>query len=306
MNIKNEFQFKLKRNFEIKYFNRSNTMIREIKITALVILLFLLPFLINGCLIDSVDQSSTVEQGGTFSTTITISDKTADSNPHQGAVDLLVPDDWTFQSGTYSFTGGTGNMIIDTSTIPVYGNVDSAIPPPANMKWLKLLSDKAYSNPANVIYEVDLKLNVGQKTGIYPIGYLTTKNSQDLLVFNPHNYDNDSAWTDTSMNHMVTVNPATAVEESHSGVPDNFMLSQNYPNPFNPATEIKYALKKRSFVSLKVYSVSGVLVKNLVNEVKDAGYYEVKFSGLNLASGIYFYKLTADQFTAVRKMILIK
>ena len=281
-------------------------MNQKFKIMFIAAVSILLPALINGCLIEDVTQSTSVNQGDTFKTTLTISDKTADSNPHQGAVDVLVPDDWTFQSGTYTFSGGSGSMIVDTSTIPAYGNVDSVLPPPANMKWLKLLSDKAYTNPANVIYEVDLKLNVGQRTGAFPIGYLTTKNSADLLVLNPHDYDNDSAWTDTSMNHPVTVNQVLSVGESNTGIPDDFILSQNYPNPFNPTTEINFGLKERSFVILNVYSVSGVLVKELVNEVKNAGYYSVKFSGLNLASGVYFCKLTADQFTAVRKMVLMK
>ncbi len=281
-------------------------MIQKYKNMFLVILSFLLPALISGCLIESVDQSTTVNQGDTFSSTITISDKTADSNPHQGAVDVLVPDDWTFQSGTYAFSGGNGNMIVDTSTIPVYGNVDSALPPPTNMKWLKLLSDNAYTNPANVIYEVDLKLNVGQKTGTFMIGYLTTKNTQDLLVLNPHDYDNDSAWTDTSMNHMVTVNQVQGIKDNNSGIPDNFVLSQNYPNPFNPTTEIEYGLKERTHVSLNLYSVNGTLIKRLVDGVKGAGYYSVRISGADLASGIYFYKLTTDQFTVVKKMVLLK
>lgn len=299
-------QNKPDRILDIKFFNRSKVMDQKFKMILAAIVYLILPVFISGCLIESVDQPATVNQGDTFQSTITISDKTADSNPHQGAVDVLVPDDWTLQSGTYTFTGGSGSMIIDTSTIPVYGNVDSAIPPPANMKWLKLLSDKAYPNPANVVYEVVLKLNVGQKTGTFPIGYLTTKNSQDLLVFNPHDYDNDSAWTDTSMNHMVTVNKVLGIEEWNNGIPDKFILSQNYPNPFNPETEINYGLKQSSPVSLNVYSVSGTLVKRLVDEVKNAGYYSVKFSGLDLPSGVYFYKLTTNQFSAVRKMVLLK
>ena len=221
-------------------------MTKILKLSSIIVLTFLISIIINGCLIEDVSQSSSVNTGDTFSTTLTISDKTADSNPHQGAVDVLVPDDWTFTSGTYDFSGGNGNMIVDTATVPVYGNVDSALPPPTNMKWVFLLSDNAYGNAANEIYEVKLNFKVGQKTGDFPIGYLTTKNSQDLLVINPHDYDNDSAWTDTSMNHMVTINGATGIEDGQStSAPTEYALSQNYPNPFNPETDIKYALKEK-------------------------------------------------------------
>lgn len=282
-------------------------MLNKFKLTIIIMFAFTLPILINGCLIEDVSQSSTVNINDTFSTTLTISDKTADTNPHEGAVDVLVPDDWTFDSGTYDFSGGSGNMIIDTSSVPVYGNVDSVLPPPTNMKWIFLLSDSAYTNASGVIYEVKLNFKVGQKTGDFPIGYLTTKNTADLLVLNPHNYDNDSAWTDTSMNHMVTVNDPTAVQnEKDNSTPTQFALKQNYPNPFNPETQINYALKNRSFVSLKVYNMSGQLIKDLVNRVQSAGYYHVRFSGLTLPSGVYLYQLTTNNFTAVKKMILLK
>jgi flagellar hook assembly protein FlgD len=86
----------------------------------------------------------------------------------------------------------------------------------------------------------------------------------------------------------------------------SFKLEQNYPNPFNPKTTIKYEIPKSGFVTLQVYDVLGRLVKTLINEKQNAGTYEVEFDGTNLASGVYFYKLTADDFKAVKKMILLK
>ena len=198
-------------------------------------------------------------------------------------------------------------MIIDTALVPAYGNVDSAIPPPAKMKWLRLLSDNEYSNPANVIYQVELKLNVGQKTGDFPIGYLTTKNSQDLLVFNTKDVDNDGAWTDTSMNHMVTVNPATGIEETRlNGYPSEYALSQNYPNPFNPSTTINYSIVKEGNVNIAVYNSIGKEVEVLIDSYKGAGNYSINFSSTDLSSGIYYYKITTNEFTQVRKMVLLK
>lgn len=84
------------------------------------------------------------------------------------------------------------------------------------------------------------------------------------------------------------------------------VLNQNYPNPFNPTTNIQFGIPQQSYVSLKVYDMSGKLVAELVNEVKDKGYYTVKFEGANLSSGFYIYKLSAGDFTSIKKMSLIK
>lgn len=268
--------------------------------------LFFLVTMVNGCLISEVNQPSDVNAGATFSTTIIITDSTADTNPHEGLVAILVPDDWTYNSGTYDFAGGTGSMVVDTSSDPVYGDVDTLLPPPSGMKWIRLLSDSDYVNNANEIYEVSMEFQVGQTTGTFPIGYLTTKNASGLFLLNTTDEDNSSAWTDTSMNHMVNVNPATSVEEILSGIPDKFNLAQNYPNPFNPETSIRYSVAKTSNVSLKVYDVTGKEVSVLVNGQRTAGNYEIKFSGNNLSSGIYFYRLETNGFIQTHKMILMK
>jgi hypothetical protein len=78
------------------------------------------------------------------------------------------------------------------------------------------------------------------------------------------------------------------------------------PNPFNPSTVISYQLSALSHVSLKVYDTAGRLVATLVNGPQQAGYYRVSFDGSELPSGIYFCRLQADQFSATRKLILLK
>jgi hypothetical protein len=89
-------------------------------------------------------------------------------------------------------------------------------------------------------------------------------------------------------------------------------LSQNYPNPFNPVTVIPFSLKERGFVSIHVYDVSGRLVRTLVNEVRETGIHaDVTWDGRNstghpVASGIYFYKLIAKNFTQAKKMVLLR
>ncbi len=94
--------------------------------------------------------------------------------------------------------------------------------------------------------------------------------------------------------------------EIEIGVPSEYNLSQNYPNPFNPVTVISYQLKTGSIVSLKVYDIIGKEVAILVNSNQEAGYYSVSFDGNKLTSGIYFYKLETDNFTAIKKMTLLK
>jgi hypothetical protein len=104
-----------------------------------------------------------------------------------------------------------------------------------------------------------------------------------------------------------SLNNVTGIDIGNSNLlPDNFLLFQNFPNPFNPSTIIRYQIPDAGFVTLKVYDVLGYEVTTLVNEFKPAGSYELDFDGSNYASGVYFYKIRAEQFSAVKKMILIK
>jgi hypothetical protein len=88
-------------------------------------------------------------------------------------------------------------------------------------------------------------------------------------------------------------------------VPTEFMLDQNYPNPFNPSTSINFSISTSGFTTLKVYDVLGHEVATLVDEYKPAGRYNVGFSSI-LPSGVYFYKLQAGTYTAIKKMLLLK
>jgi len=95
-------------------------------------------------------------------------------------------------------------------------------------------------------------------------------------------------------------------QNTSSIIPDNFYLAQNYPNPFNPTTTIKFGIKEKSYVELNVYDALGRLVKTLVKENKSPGDYEVVFNAKEFASGLYFCKMTAGNYTDIKKMLLIK
>jgi endonuclease/exonuclease/phosphatase family metal-dependent hydrolase len=106
--------------------------------------------------------------------------------------------------------------------------------------------------------------------------------------------------------------------EADQNLPSDYVLYQNYPNPFNPSTKIKFTIpiplnppfnkggKTGEFVTLKVYDVLGKEIAILVNEEKPAGSYEVEFSGKELSSGVYFYRLTAGDYSYSKKMTFLK
>ena len=88
--------------------------------------------------------------------------------------------------------------------------------------------------------------------------------------------------------------------------PAEFSLQQNYPNPFNPTTLIRYAIPSDQHVALNVYNLLGQKVITLVDGLQKAGQHEVNFNAINLASGVYFYKLETGTQSSIKKMILMK
>ncbi len=104
----------------------------------------------------------------------------------------------------------------------------------------------------------------------------------------------------------------TNVDEGREpGVPTNFSLSQNYPNPFNPTTTIAYQLSKAAHVTLKIYNMRGQEVRTLVEEEKLAGYYSVRWDGLDkqgmkVSSGVYVYQMIAGEYVTSQKLVLLR
>ena len=89
-------------------------------------------------------------------------------------------------------------------------------------------------------------------------------------------------------------------------LPTKFALEQNYPNPFNPVTTIRFSIPNEIPVNLSIYNILGEQVEVLKNEVMKPGNYEVEFNATSLSSGVYFYQLKAGDYTAVKKMLLLK
>lgn len=105
-------------------------------------------------------------------------------------------------------------------------------------------------------------------------------------------YDGTSSYSDVIETELIN--------------PTSFALEQNYPNPFNPSTTIKFSIPVETEVHLNVYNALGQEVAEIINSRLKEGYHEVNFEATNLTSGIYFYRLEADKFVDVKKMIIIK
>ena len=86
----------------------------------------------------------------------------------------------------------------------------------------------------------------------------------------------------------------------------DFSLRQNYPNPFNPSTSIAYSIPKSGLVTIKIYNILGQELRVLINQMMNPGTYNVSFDASSLTSGVYFYSLSVDKFTQVKKMMLLK
>lgn len=95
-------------------------------------------------------------------------------------------------------------------------------------------------------------------------------------------------------------------EKKSEELPKNYKLMQNFPNPFNPTTIINYSVPKFGKVQLEVFDQLGRKLKTLVNKEQDGGSYQVEFNAFHLSSGVYYYRLAAENFTDVKKMIILK
>jgi subtilisin-like proprotein convertase family protein len=121
-------------------------------------------------------------------------------------------------------------------------------------------------------------------------------------------YDRRAGNTGALLNwtlHFKYSSPIAVGNESNL-LPEKFILYQNYPNPFNPVTVIKYSVPGNAYVSLVIYDLLGREIKSLVNEYQQAGTYEVSWNASSFASGVYIYRLSSEDYSETRKMILLK
>ena len=149
----------------------------------------------------------------------------------------------------------------------------------------------------------------------YAEDHFYTNNSvqRDLPETEPGEYTIRISATDGQNISAVDVEPFSILEEDPTGIytefnkkPTEYALYKNYPNPFNPSTSIKYSVPENQKVVLKIFDLLGRELSTLVDEEKPAGNYVVEFTGNNLSSGIYFYRMQAGEFIETKKLMLLK
>ncbi|MBK8553187.1 MAG: T9SS type A sorting domain-containing protein [Ignavibacteria bacterium] len=213
---------------------------------------------------------------------------------------------FTFNSGfsdnlsaTYSISGST---VTRTGTTTVSGDAWGTINLPigsfSNSLRVKYnITTRDSSNPGiPFVTETNVTSYIwfvpGRKFPVFEIIYST-------ITVNGAQFGN---------NKTVNYNAGSTIGITNisSAIPDSYTLSQNYPNPFNPVTNLEFGISMTEFVSLKIYDMLGKEVATLVNEELDPGTYKYSFDASGLTSGIYFYKITAGDFTETKRMNLIK
>jgi len=142
-------------------------------------------------------------------------------------------------------------------------------------------------------------------------GTITAFFREDYIGLTAHDNIIHPVWTDTREGNQdvytATIDVSTGVgDEGVVNLPTGFALHQNYPNPFNKSTSISFRVPAVSEVTLEVYNPLGQNVATLLNAIEKPGIKKVSWDSSNQPSGIYFYKLTAGDFSTARRMILLK
>jgi aminopeptidase N len=168
----------------------------------------------------------------------------------------------------------------------------------------------------------NLSLNVNQQVNTNPVFFTMPiqikaqfANGDTLLTVFNNSQNQQFSYTLSSEPLSISFDPGNWILKDVSSVvmsvisnsfPTIFSLDQNYPNPFNPITKISWQVPESSWQTLKVYDILGNEVKNLVDEFRQAGKYELNFDASSLPSGVYMYTLKAGNFVESKKMILLK
>lgn len=138
---------------------------------------------------------------------------------------------------------------------------------------------------------------------------ITTLSFTDLVFHTDNYYVATALYEDDMESHYSNesyVLGQVSIDDEKEIVPNKFELLQNYPNPFNPSTTIKFNLTKSSYVTINVYDILGRKVESLVNNQLPAGYHHVVWNAGNVSSGMYFYRIEAGDFSATKKMLMLK
>jgi hypothetical protein len=159
--------------------------------------------------------------------------------------------------------------------------------------YLKLLSNELVQNNGIEVSPVTITFNYTAPS---------TAGADTIYATVAKGYSGKWNWTPSK--GIVVKIPASV--ENISTVANQFSLKQNYPNPFNPSTKIEFSVATLSNVTIKIYNPSGKEVATLVNGIYGQGVYKINWNAGELASGVYFYRIQAGNFTETKRLTLIK
>ena len=183
----------------------------------------------------------------------------------------ISPDSWYHVAGVFNAASKTARLYLD-------GKLD------------KTIQNADVPEPIDAALRIGLNMDSGEDfRGVI----------DDVRVYS-------RALSGSEINDLISITRIKNNKDAGNGARLEFYSLSNYPNPFNPCTTIRYRIPAASHVTIDVFDFNGRHVATLVSEKKQAGSHTTQFSGANLASGVYFYRITTEKFKAVKKMIFEK
>ncbi|RPI18497.1 MAG: T9SS C-terminal target domain-containing protein [Ignavibacteriae bacterium] len=218
----------------------------------------------------------------------------------------------TSSSDVNVFIGGPDTITVGQTgafsvTLTRAGSTGSGIDIAAKNGSLAAVSPFIHVSNGELTHNANIPLVLGNITFLF--NYTAPPNAGTDTIFATGLATNSDGTTggdfwNWAPNRVVTViNP---IGLNNNSEPVEFRLEQNYPNPFNPATTISFSVPKTAEVTIKVYDIAGNEVADIFSGKVNSGTHEVKWTPQGVASGVYFYKLVSEDFSAVRKMMLVK
>jgi photosystem II stability/assembly factor-like uncharacterized protein len=240
-----------------------------------------------------------------------------------------------FIAGMYFVPGGNGlveaqmhiyrNDVLDLNeapTIPTGLEVTLQSENSVLLSWIPAIDD--HTPPAAITYDLVIVRN-----GTHvPIGSSNAPTSTILTRLpEPGNISAVTEWSLNGLENGIYEWRLRAVDAAYVGsfiavgeftigvvsvgdpeddLPKEYSIEQNYPNPFNPVTTINFSIPKEGLITIKIYNTLGEEIETLVNEIKQAGNYNLNFDASSLPSGVYFYQLKAGDYIQTKKMVLMK
>jgi len=263
-------------------------------------------FSVSYLLLTDITQNCTPFFKGTFAFAAGSADSTAtwyQSEIKGGEIRFAIDDNGNQDTVKFSDTADAGKT-----------QVGYALPADLNGQWIHFVGVRNTAEDSLIVYINGERVAAGWDKTAGPIG-----TPHDLFIGNNNAGSNrvdgilddvqflGYAMSDAEVKDMWDdYGIVTGIENGPGAVPLTYALGQNYPNPFNPSTTIKFQTPKAGLVTITVYNTLGQRVTTLVNKNMKSGVHQLTFNAARFSSGIYFYRMKAEGFTQVKKMMLLK